>query len=150
MAQHYDIQNWKKIYKSQLKDCKYQDRNNTEIINNPNFDKWFPKLEKSIQHWLDYLNLFHMRDMCLEYKEHNPYTYQRYDINKSITILPQEYLWGNFCCQGSCSEIPNIVFKYNSPIKTKLIPLAEEERICDQSFEVHGIDKKIHKIYLVA
>jgi hypothetical protein len=141
MAQHYDIQNWKKIYKNSDSD---------EIIDNPNFDQWYPKLEKSIQHWLKYLNFSHMKSMCLEYKEHDPFNYRSYDINKSITILPQEYLWGNFCCQGSCSEIPNIVFKYKSPIKTKLIPLAEEEKVCDQLFEVHGIDRKIHKIYLVA
>ena len=141
MAQHYNIQNWKKIYKNSDSD---------EIINNPNFDKWYPKLEKSIQHWLDYLNLSHMKSMCLEYKEHNPFNYQRYYVNKNVTVLPQEALWGNFCCQGSCSEIPNIVFKYSSPIKTKLIPLAEEERVCDQSFEIDGIDRKIHKIYLVA
>lgn len=143
MAQHYDIQNWKKIYKNSDSD---------EIINNPNFDKWYPKLEKSIQHWLNYLNLSHMKSMCLEYKVHLPHYHQdSYGfVNKNVTVLPQEALWGNFCCEGSCSEIPNIVFEYNSPIKTKLIPLAEEERICDQSFEVHGIDKKIHKIYLVA
>ena len=144
MAQHYDIQNWKKIYKSQLKDCKYQDRNNTEIINNPNFDKWYPKLEKSIQHWLNYLNSSHMRSKCLEYKVHNPLNYQSYFVNKSVTILPQEYLWEEE------DEGSNIVFKYTSPIKTKLIPLAEEERVCDQSFEVHGLDREIKKIYLVA
>jgi hypothetical protein len=26
----------------------------------------------------------------------------------------------------------------------------EEERVCDQGFEVHGLDREIKKIYLVA
>ena len=56
MAQHYDIQNFRK--------------------DNPNFDKWFPKLEKSIQHWLNYLNSSHMKS----YKS-------LHIVNKSVTII---------------------------------------------------------------
>ena len=90
MAQHYDIQNFRK--------------------GNPNFDKWFPKLEKSIQHWLKYLNLSHMKSMCLENKSFR-------FVNKNVTVLPQEALWKeNF----EFSEGSNIVFRYTSPIKTKL------------------------------
>ena len=114
MAQHYDIQYFRK---------------------DPNFDKWFPKLEKSIQHWLNYLNLSHMKRKCLE---NNSF----YFVNKSVTILPQEYLFEE-------DEGSNIVFRYTSPIKTKMY-FGEEERVCDQGFEVHGLDREIKKIYLVA
>ena len=124
MAQHYDIQNFRK--------------------DNPNFDKWYPKLEKSIQHWLNYLNSSHMRSKCLEYEVHLPrYHQDSYGfVNKSVTILPQEYLFEE-------DEGSNIVFQYTSPIKTKLW-FGEEERVCDQGFEVHGLDREIKKIYLVA
>ena len=119
MAQHYDIQNFRK--------------------GNPNFDKWFPKLEKSIQHWLKYLNLSHMKSMCLENKSFR-------FVNKNVTILPQEALWKeNF----EFSEGSNIVFRYTSPIKTKLW-FDQEDKVCDNMFEVHGLDREIKKIYLVA
>ena len=125
MAQHYDIQNFRK--------------------DNPNFDKWFPKLEKSIQHWLKYLNLSHMKSKCLEYKVHLPsYHHNSYGfVNKSVTILPQEYLWEEE------DEGSNIVFRYTSPIKTRLW-FDQEDKVCDNMFEVHGLDREIKKIYLVA
>jgi hypothetical protein len=116
MAQHYDIQNFRK--------------------DNPNFDKWFPKLEKSIQHWLKYLNLSHMKSMCLE---NNSIRF----VNKNVTVLPQEYLWEEE------DEGSNIVFRYTSPIKTRLW-FDQEDKVCDNIFEVHGLDREIKKIYLVA
>ena len=122
MAQHYDIQNFRK--------------------ENPNFDKWYPKLEKSIQHWLNYLNLSHMKRRCLENNSFNVTHF----VNKNVTILPQEALWKeNF----EFSEGSNIVFRYTSPIKTKLW-FDQEDKVCDNMFEVHGLDREIKKIYLVA
>ena len=115
MAQHYDIQNFRK--------------------ENPNFDKWYPKLEKSIQHWLNYLNLPHMKS----YKS-------LHIVNKSLTIMPQEDLEkGN----SEFNEGSNIIFRYTSPIKTRLW-FDQEEKVCDNMFEVHGLDREIKKIYLVA
>ncbi len=124
MAQHYDIQNFRK--------------------DNPNFDKWFPKLEKSIQHWLNYLNLSHMKRKCLE---NNSIHF----VNKNVTILPLEFLWkaeeeGSIVKQWN--ERTNIVFRYTSPIKTRLW-FDQEDKVCDNMFEVHGLDREIKKIYLV-
>ena len=115
MAQHYDIQNFRK--------------------DNPNFDKWYPKLEKSIQHWLNYLNSSHMKS----YKS-------LHIVNKSVTIMPQEDLEkGN----SEFNEGSNIIFRYTSPIKTRLW-FDQEDKVCDNMFKVHGLDREIKRIYLVA
>ena len=116
MAQHCDIQNCRK--------------------ENPNFDKWYPKLEKSIQHWLNYLNLPHMKSMCIENKSFH-------FVNKNLMILPQEYLLGKE------EEGSNIVFQYTSPFKNRLW-FDQEDKLCDYGIEVHGLDREIKKIYLVA
>ena len=80
-----------------------------------------------------------MKSMCLENKSFR-------FVNKNVTVLPQEALWKeNF----EFSEGSNIVFRYTSPIKTKLW-FDQEDKVCDNIFEVHGLDREIKKIYLVA
>ena len=57
--------------------------------------------------------------------------------------MPQEYLLGEE------DEGSNIVFSYTSPIKTRLW-FDQEDKLCDYGIEVHGLDREIKKIYLVA
>ena len=67
-------------------------------------------------------------------------------VNKSVTIMPQEALEkGN----SEFNEGSNVIFRYTSPIKTRLW-FDQEDKVCDNMFEVHGLDREIKKIYLVA